>query len=44
LADLLITRQRFVEKVEQVVMQGQAAFHELGIMRQTHHVIGENLN
>ena len=25
-------------------MQRQAAFHELGIMRQTHHVIGENLN
>ncbi len=43
LADLLVARQRLVEKVEKVVVQRHHLFHELDVLHQPHQVVGEEL-
>ena len=44
LADLFVARQRFVEEVEQIVVQRHHLLHELDILHQPHQVVGEELD
>ena len=43
LADLLVAGQRFVEEVEQVVVQRHDLLHELDVLHQADDVVGEEL-
>ena len=44
LAHFLISRQRLVEEVEQVVVQRHDLLHELDVLHQAHEVVGEKLD
>ena len=43
-ADLLVTGQRLVEEVEQVVVHGDDLLHELDVAHQPRHVVGHQLD
>ena len=43
-ADLFITRQRFIEEIEKIVVQRHDLLHELHVLHQAHDIIGEELD
>ena len=44
LADLLVTRQRLIEEVEEVVMQRNDPLHELDVLHKANEVVREELD
>jgi hypothetical protein len=44
LAYFFVARQRFIEEVEEVVMERDHFLHELHVLHQPNHIVGEKLD